>query len=177
MASNTIGLPRADLEQIVQGLKLPLLVFQGRRVIYLNDAAREFESRLRSRHAAETSVLLFNHIDALGPLLTEKEGASSLLTAPNGETFAVHARAITSRGKRRIAVLVRGLGIELEAICRSYRLTPREGEVVQLLLRGYSNKDIAATLAITLATVKRHLSRIFDKTGTDSRTQLVCRLA
>jgi DNA-binding CsgD family transcriptional regulator len=177
MGSSPSSLPRGELEQIVEGLKLPLLVFQGRRVVYLNDAARDFEFRLRSEHAAETSVLLLNHIDALGPLLDEREGATSLLTAPNGETFAVHARTISSRGRKRVAVLVRALGVELEGICHRYRLSPREGEVIQLLLRGYSNRDIAATLGITPATVKRHLSRIFDKTGVDSRTQLVCRLA
>ncbi len=177
MASTPSHLPRGELEQIVEGLKLPLLVYQGRRVVYQNGAAREFEFRLRREHSAESSVLLLNHIDALGPLLAEREGATSLLTAPNGETFAVHARAISSRGRKRVAVLVRALGVELDGICHRYRLSPREGEVVQLLLRGYSNRDIASTLSITPATVKRHLTRVFDKTGVDSRTQLVCRLA
>jgi DNA-binding CsgD family transcriptional regulator len=177
MPASVPGLPRGELAQIIDGLKLPLLVFQGRRVVYLNDAARDFEFRLRTEHGAETSVLLLNHIDALGPLLAEKEGATSLLTAPNGETFAVHARTVSSRGRKRVAVLIRALGVELEAICHRYRLSPREGEVVQLLLRGYNNRDIGATLGIAPATVKRHLSRIFDKTGVDSRTQLVCRLA
>jgi DNA-binding CsgD family transcriptional regulator len=170
-------LRKGDLEQIIEGLKLPLLVFQGRRVVYLNGAARGFQARLRTEHAVETSVLLLNHLDALGPLVAEKDGAASLLTAPNGETFAVHARALRSRGSRRVAVMVRELGVELEAICRRYRLSPREAEVIQLLIRGYSNRDIASTLSIAPATVKRHLGRIFDKTGVDSRTQLVCRLA
>jgi len=49
--------------------------------------------------------------------------------------------------------------------------------VAELVLRGYGNSFIASTLGITPATTKRHLTRIFDKIGVDSRTQLVSRLA
>jgi DNA-binding NarL/FixJ family response regulator len=49
--------------------------------------------------------------------------------------------------------------------------------VAELVLRGYPNPVIASTLGIASATTKRHLTRIFDKIGVDSRTQLVSRLA
>jgi len=45
------------------------------------------------------------------------------------------------------------------------------------VLRGYRNPDIAAALGIASSTTKRHLTRIFDKIGVDSRTQLIGRLA
>lgn len=50
-------------------------------------------------------------------------------------------------------------------------LTAREREVAQLLCCGRSNPEIAATLSISLATVKTHVIHIFDKLGTDNRTQ------
>jgi DNA-binding NarL/FixJ family response regulator len=74
-------------------------------------------------------------------------------------------------------VSVRELGIEREAFARRYRLSPREAEVAELVLRGYRNPDIAASLGIASSTIKRHLTRIFDKIGVDSRTQLISRLA
>ena len=83
----------------------------------------------------------------------------------------------TERGNRRIAVSVRELGLEREAFARRYGLSPREAEVAELVLRGYSNPVIASTLGIAATTTKRHLTRIFDKIGVDSRTQLVSRLA
>ena len=72
---------------------------------------------------------------------------------------------------------VRELGIEREAFRRRYRLSLREAQVAELVLRGLSNQDIARTLGMALATVKKHLSRTFDKVGVDSRAQLIGRLA
>lgn len=50
-------------------------------------------------------------------------------------------------------------------------LTERETEVLQLLAKGQSNKEIAQTLTIADQTVKTHVSHILDKLGVPSRTQ------
>ena len=55
-----------------------------------------------------------------------------------------------------------------------YRLSKREAEVVELVLLGYRNRDIAATLGTSPTTIKKHLTHVFDKVGVDTRTQLVC---
>jgi DNA-binding NarL/FixJ family response regulator len=52
-------------------------------------------------------------------------------------------------------------------------LSARELEVLRLLARGDSNKEIAAQLTISENTIKTHLSRIFDKLGARSRTEAV----
>lgn len=49
----------------------------------------------------------------------------------------------------------------------------REWEVADLVRLGLTNREIAARLDITEATVKRHLYNVFNKTGLDSRTSLV----
>jgi DNA-binding NarL/FixJ family response regulator len=53
---------------------------------------------------------------------------------------------------------------ELEA------LTPREREVIELLARGLTNKEIARALVITTNTVKRHLKSIFEKLEVHTRS-------
>ncbi len=58
---------------------------------------------------------------------------------------------------------------------RSELLSGREREVLQLLAEGLSNKDIAARLVISLATVKTHIANIFLKLDAASRTQAVAR--
>jgi DNA-binding NarL/FixJ family response regulator len=49
-------------------------------------------------------------------------------------------------------------------------LTARELEVLALVARGWSNKVIARSLALSDKTVDRHMSNIFDKLGVGSRT-------
>ena len=52
-------------------------------------------------------------------------------------------------------------------------LTERELQVLKLLAQGCSNSDIAEQLNISMATVKYHLSNIFDKLGAKSRVEAV----
>src|SRR5919107_183062 len=58
----------------------------------------------------------------------------------------------------------------------AYGLTPREREVVELVLHGASGKQISDTLYISEYTVQEHLSNIFDKVGVRGRRALVKRL-
>jgi DNA-binding CsgD family transcriptional regulator len=52
-------------------------------------------------------------------------------------------------------------------------LTPRELEILELIARGLSNKEIAAQLFVSENTVKTHSSRVFDKLNARRRTQAV----
>ncbi|WP_245413525.1 LuxR C-terminal-related transcriptional regulator [Mangrovicella endophytica] len=52
-------------------------------------------------------------------------------------------------------------------------LTAREDEVLALMQRGLSNKDIAARLDVNINTVKSHIRNIFSKLGVNTRTQAV----
>jgi DNA-binding NarL/FixJ family response regulator len=54
-------------------------------------------------------------------------------------------------------------------------LTAREHDVVRLVADGLSNDEIGATLGIGSKTVETHLSRIFDRFGVSSRTELAAR--
>jgi two-component system, NarL family, response regulator LiaR len=54
-------------------------------------------------------------------------------------------------------------------------ITPRELEILTLVARGFSNREIAAQLFVSENTVKTHCARAFDKLGAARRTQAVQR--
>jgi pimeloyl-ACP methyl ester carboxylesterase/class 3 adenylate cyclase/DNA-binding CsgD family transcriptional regulator len=53
-----------------------------------------------------------------------------------------------------------------------FPLTPRENEVVTLVARGQSNREIGSELSISIATAERHVSNIMMKLSVRSRTQI-----
>jgi DNA-binding NarL/FixJ family response regulator len=52
-------------------------------------------------------------------------------------------------------------------------LTPREQSVLDLVAEGLMNKEIASRLETSVRNVEKYVSRLFGKTGTNSRTELV----
>jgi DNA-binding NarL/FixJ family response regulator len=52
-------------------------------------------------------------------------------------------------------------------------LTPREGEVLALIARGLSNREIAETLVVSETTIKTHINHVFAKIGARDRAQAV----
>jgi two-component system nitrate/nitrite response regulator NarL len=80
-------------------------------------------------------------------------------------------------GRESVSDLVRALRTVApsEGVSRSrelFGLTPRELEIVTLVVAGYSNPDIAQRCSISEQTVKHHVSNIFDKLGVSNRLEL-----
>ena len=55
---------------------------------------------------------------------------------------------------------------------KTFGLTARELEIVETVVGGYVNKDIAEKFSISHHTVKHHLTNIFDKLGVSNRLEL-----
>jgi len=60
-----------------------------------------------------------------------------------------------------------------EARIRELGLTPRELEILQLIARGMSTKEMASTLFVSENTVKTHTGRVLDKLGVNRRIKAV----
>jgi DNA-binding NarL/FixJ family response regulator len=58
-----------------------------------------------------------------------------------------------------------------EAKDEKFSLTEREVKILELLVKGYSNKEISNNIYISVDTVKVHLKHIFEKLGVDCRTK------
>jgi len=68
-------------------------------------------------------------------------------------------------------------GEAIQETLRRAPLTPRERDVVSLLVAGCSTREIAADTGLTVSTVNTYLKRIFSKLGVHSRVELIARMA
>lgn len=68
-----------------------------------------------------------------------------------------------------------GLAPTDESLSR-YNITSREGEIIELIITGCSNREIADTLYISPSTVRNHIYSIYQKLNINSRLQLVSRI-
>jgi len=94
-------------------------------------------------------------------------GAKSyLLKDTNEDELAATIRAVYA-GEEKLAPK---LAERLAQRQKRPELSQREMEVLQLLVRGRSNKEIASSLFITEDTVKAHLKTLFVKLGVQDRT-------
>lgn len=96
-----------------------------------------------------------------------EEVVEAVLRAARGELLcSARTAALLSR---RLAMLARER--RAPAPAPAAQLTPREAEVGELLCRGASNKQIARTLGLQLATVKNHVHNILEKLEVRSRAE------
>src|SRR6188474_1714374 len=166
-------LPRALLDAVIDDLSLSIVVLDDRRILYRNTSARVLAEKLQREHRTDLLVLLRDQADAAAAHLQATGRAVSLVTSGNGEPFYIHLREMVVDGVgRTLVACIREIAPERNAVKHCYKLSDREAQVVDLVLRGYGNRDIATALDIAPTTAKKHLSRIFNKVGVDSRAQL-----
>jgi DNA-binding CsgD family transcriptional regulator len=98
----------------------------------------------------------------------------------DGRWLTLHAsltEPADDRPSERVVVVGRSQPEEIAWLTlTAYDLSPREEEVVRLVVRGSSTRQIADALFIAEHTVQRHLSNIFAKVGVRSRRALVKQL-
>jgi len=63
--------------------------------------------------------------------------------------------------------------VPLAQVCKQFNLTPREQEVLQYLLQGMRNKEIADRMDVSPNTIRAFLRLIMIKTGVSSRSAIV----
>jgi DNA-binding CsgD family transcriptional regulator len=163
------------LKSVLDELPLAILIFRRERLIYTNPPATRLINRLRTKYRIELLVMLLDHL-AQSREGSRRAGAVIALTGQDNEPFVVHVMEL--RGRRgEVAVSIREIGTDLPAFKVRYRLSRRETQVAELVLRGHRNSHIATALGITPATTKKHLYKIFEKVSVHSRAQLASKLA
>ena len=105
-------------------------------------------------------VVLFDELTAIGDR-REEEAAAELVAL--ADTGALDRRDV------QVALEAAGLDGPRAPVERPAGLTEREVDVLGLLARGLSNREMAAALGVSVKTVGAHVEHIYDKAGVRSR--------
>lgn len=136
----------------------------------------ELHDRMRERELSLPVVFLTGHGDVPTSVQAMKRGAVDFLLKP--VDAAVLLETIARAVEWHTVELAQQRGAQHVAACLA-RLTTREREVLDAVIKGYRNKQIAADLGISEKTVKVHRGRVMDKMEVRSVAELVrlCEIA
>jgi DNA-binding NarL/FixJ family response regulator len=158
----------------------PDLVMMDVRMPLLDGLAATAELK---RACPATSVIMVTmHEDADYLLRALQAGAAGYLLKDATQREMVHAIRQVLRGESILSPemttqLLRRLASKplRPAEAQVERLTPRELDVLRLLVDGQTNREIAYNLSISVGTVKAHVEHIIAKLGASDRTQAAVR--
>ncbi|MQY52660.1 response regulator transcription factor [Rhodocyclus tenuis] len=137
-------------------------------------------SLIRSRYPTIPVVIVSAYDDALTVARALKAGASGFVPkAYSGERLLAALREVLNGGIfAPDRLMPMKLGPELPPLPigggadpAEFGLTERQVDVLSLMVRGKSNRDIGIRLGLTEGTVKIHTTAIFKALGVSSRTQ------
>lgn len=130
----------------------------------------DFQRKLTETNIAIPIIFITGHGDIPMSVRAMKAGAVEFLTKPFRDQDlldAIHLALERDRTRRQREAEIATLRERFE------RLTPREREVLPLVVSGLPNKQIAAEIGTSETTVKVHRGQLMRKLGADSLPELV----
>ena len=171
-----------------EGPEVPKLARETKPDILLLDLALPRQSglevlrELHSSSVATRTLLLVATIEKLQLIEALQFGAWGVVTKESpAQLLFKGIRAVVCGqywlGREHIASLVEALrdlagGGNGKPHHKKFQLTPRELQIVERIVAGCSNREIAQEFALSEVTVKHHLSSIFPKLGVSNRLEL-----
>jgi len=129
-----------------------------------------FQQELAKAGVALPIIFITGHGDVSMSVRAIKAGAAEFLTKPFEDQVlldAINAAVERDRARRREAASFAALKARYDG------LTPREKQVMKLVVAGLVNKQIAADLGLSLVTVKVHRGQVMHKMLAKSVAELV----
>jgi len=130
----------------------------------------ELQEKLEEQHSTLPIIFLTAHGDVPMAVKAVKAGAVDFIQKPFRDQELIdkiqHAMKEDARTRRKFA------GYQ-EILACIESLTPREHQVMEMVVAGKANKVIAIDLGLSQRTVEIHRARVMKKMGADSVSQLV----
>lgn len=130
----------------------------------------ELQGQLDDRGIHLPVIFISGHADVPMAVRALKQGAFDFIEKPFNDQLLLDCvqRAIEAERQQRQSEAQLGIWRE-----RMQSLTPREREVLVLVVNGASNKAISNELGVSLKTVEAHRARVMDKLQAESLSHLV----
>jgi FixJ family two-component response regulator len=131
----------------------------------------ELQETLRSRGLKVPVIVLTGHGDIAMAVRAMKAGAADFIEKPYNDQVLIDAvhRALAASRSPQPSLAADRAGIE----ARLGTLSPREREVMQLVIEGKPNKVIATRLGLSTRTVEVHRAKVMEKMAAGSLAELV----
>ncbi|GAA0274553.1 helix-turn-helix transcriptional regulator [Muricomes sp. OA1] len=177
IAHNQIMLPKryfSDIVPAVEELSSTVgAVFLNKLILDESNRPVEFNQAIFSEKPLTRIVTMhFQNGDMFDQFWDARERQDLWLI---GKNYAYFCDTIMETGSTEASRIIKPIP-EKESdmeILKGHGLTEREAEVMYWLCQGKSNGDIAYILNLSVSTVKKHLSNIFDSMGVRSRSAAV----
>ena len=158
----------------------------GHAIVNAGDILRSIGGRLVACDAQVDKTLREIFVAAgQGDAALGTMGIAVPLTGKDGEHYVAHLLPLTSGARRRAgktytaaaALFVRKAAMVVpsafEVIGKTFKLTPTELRVLLAIVEVGGVPEVAVALGVAVTTVKTHLGRLFEKTGTARQADLV----
>src|SRR5216683_6839405 len=147
----------------------PQLILMDVRMEKMNgiEACRE----IKSRYPDVYILMLTSYTDDDAVISSILAGASGYLLKHLSRAELLRSIRLVASGQTLIDAIVTKQAMERLAQMPGSELTEREREVLTLIARGYTNKQIADTLYVSEKTARNHVSHILEKLGLSRRSE------
>ncbi|MGH7977683.1 MAG: response regulator [Limisphaerales bacterium] len=164
------GIPKLGPDMVIMDLNLPDM------------SGAEVSARLKSVTPNLSIIILTVYNDSNNIFRALRAGASGYLLKQATAQEILEAIAETHHGgapmtseiARKVIAAFREPAAQIETTAET--LAPREKEILDMLAKGYANKEIAEKLTLTVGTVCWYLHEIYRKLHVQSRIQAVNKL-
>jgi DNA-binding CsgD family transcriptional regulator len=110
--------------------------------------------------------------EAMGDMLAAADASARAAVAYRADNLRGAGLSAAGRAQRIAQEFGGAVSPALREAAQPLRMTPREREIISLVARGYSNREIAENLTMSIRTVEGHLYRASARFGTTSRAEL-----
>jgi RNA polymerase sigma factor (sigma-70 family) len=130
----------------------------------------ELQARLRARYVSVPIIIVTAYADVNTAVRALRAGALDYMEKPlSGQALLERIQEAVDLDRRQRQAASRFADFNARVV----KLTPRERQVLTLIVEGRANRQIAETLSLSRKTVETHRANLISKTGVASLAELI----